>query len=83
MQSDASDDRDSAATFGARLDVDVAYRDVGKEREKDAQALNTRFNLCAQGLAMDSVYACFAGAKNRSSMRARSYFYTDIKFRYQ
>jgi hypothetical protein len=50
MPSVADDDLGSASAFGARFDVvvDVAYRDVGKKREQDARALNTRFNLCVQ-----------------------------------
>ncbi len=36
------------------VDVDIAYRDVGKVREQDAEALNTRFNLCAPFLALQA-----------------------------
>ncbi len=41
---DAGDDFDRTATLGAGFYVDIAYRDVGKGREQDAEALNTRFS---------------------------------------
>jgi len=57
---DAGDDLDWTATFSACLNVDIAYRDVGKGREQDAVASKTRFKRCAHVIAMD---AGFAGAK--------------------
>jgi len=41
---DTGDNPNSTTTLGAGFYVDIAYRDVGKGREQDAEALNTRFN---------------------------------------
>ncbi len=38
-------------------------RTIGKGREQDAEALNTRLSRWAQVIAMDGMYAGFAGAK--------------------
>jgi hypothetical protein len=35
---DAGDDFDGTTALGASLDIDIAYRDVGKVREQDAEA---------------------------------------------
>jgi hypothetical protein len=44
LHSDKGDDFDRTTTLGAGFYVDIAYRDVGKGRAQDAEALNTRFN---------------------------------------
>ena len=41
---DTGDDFDRTTTLGAGFYVDITYRDVGKSREQDAEALNTRFS---------------------------------------
>ena len=43
LQSDTGDDFDGAAALVAGFDIDLAYMDVGKGREQDAEALKTRF----------------------------------------
>ena len=53
------DDLDLASTTIADRDIDIAYRDVGKEREQDAEALNTRLSRCAQVI---SLYLATGGA---------------------
>ncbi len=44
---DAGNHCDGAAAFTVRLDIDVAYREVGQGREQDAEALKTRLSRCA------------------------------------
>ncbi len=45
---DAGDGSNCTAACGTGFCVDIAYRDVGKVLEQDAEALNTRFSRCAQ-----------------------------------
>lgn len=54
---------DGAAALFTGLDVDRAYRAVGEGRELGAEALNTRLRRRAHVIAMDGMYAGFAGAK--------------------
>ncbi len=56
---DTSNDFNGAAAFTARLDTDVASGRL--------LSVKTRLIRCAQVIAMDGMYAGFAGAKNRSS----------------
>jgi len=44
---DTRDHFDATTTLGAGLDINLAYIDVGKGREQDAEALNTRFRRWA------------------------------------
>ena len=48
----SGDDLEIAVTVGAGQYVDVAYKDVGEEREQDAEALNTRLSSLAHWTRM-------------------------------
>ena len=59
---DTGDDFDRTSTLGAGFYVDIAYRDVGKGREQDAEALNTRFSRPLKGPTVGEPSSSMPGA---------------------
>jgi hypothetical protein len=66
LHSDTGDVFDRTTTLGAGFYIDVAYRNVGKGREQDAEALNTRFSRPLKGPTLGEPSSSLPGALSAS-----------------